>query len=261
VEALGIRIQAPPSQEPSMVRSRALGVLSDLCLALGLGTVSSGSSASAAARSDAVAKTAQTLQFTSQPPTDAIVNFRWAYVVTAESSSGLPVVLTADPNTPACHVDDGPFPYGNVWADHAGPSTVFADQPGNDEYLPADRISMTFDIARELTFLDASDASKGVLGITPTTFKANLRLRGWWGPSYGAAEPFAGQQVSFYVGGKLMCSATTVLVDDGTFFGAAIASCKAAIGLRAALKDDSYTATYAGNQDYLPSTAVGKLGG
>ena len=207
-----------------------------------------------------VAKKPQTLHFTSPPITDAIVGYRYYYAVTAESSSGLPVVLTGDPNTPACFVtSDPPFIYGNVIPEHAGPCRVFADQPGNDEYLPAARISTTFDIARELTTLDAAKASKGVLGISGTTFSADLHSRGWFGPGYGAMFAYPGQTVSFYVGGKLICSAVTVQKDDGTFFGGGIATCKAPIGVQAALKYNTYTAKFAGSQDYLPSTAIGKL--
>jgi hypothetical protein len=50
-----------------------------------------------------------------------------------------------------------------------------------------------------------------------------------------------------------------VYVDTGTFPGSAVATCKATIGLSAALKYKSYTATYAGSQDYKPSTATGVL--
>ena len=80
-----------------------------------------------------------------------------------------------------------------------------------------------------------------------------------FGPSYGGGFPYPDQTVKFYVGGKLICSAVTVLKADGTFFGGAIATCKAPIGVQAALKYNTYTAVYEGSQDFLPSTAVGKL--
>ena len=207
-----------------------------------------------------IARKVQTLHFTSPPITDAIVGFRYFYTVTAESSSGLPVELSSDPGTDACQVSSyPPFIYGNVIPWHAGPCTVFADQPGNDEYLPAERISTTFDIAPELTTLDAAKASKGLLGISGTTFSADLHRRGWFGPSYGAMFAFPGQTVKFYVGGKLICSAVTQLKDDGTFFRGGVATCKAPIGVQAALKYNSYTAVYEGERDSLPSTAIGRL--
>ena len=208
-----------------------------------------------------VAKRSQTLHFTTEPPVDAIVAFRYNYEVDAASSSGLPVTLTSDPSTPACHISPfsgGPI-YGDVVASHAGTCRIFADQPGNDEYSAAERITMTFQIARELTTLDAAKASKGLLGISGTTFSADLHRRGWFGPSYGAMFAFPGQTVKFYVGGKLICSAVTQLKDDGTFFRGGVATCKAPIGVQAALKYNSYTAVYEGEQDSLPSTAVGKL--
>ncbi|RNL80040.1 hypothetical protein EFL95_14070 [Nocardioides marmorisolisilvae] len=206
-------------------------------------------------------KAPQTLHFTTPAPADAIVGFRYDYEVDAASSSGLPVTITADPTTPACQINPfggGPI-YGNVTAVHAGTCRIFADQAGDDQYEAAPRITMTFQIARELTTLDAAKASKGVLGISGTTFSADLHRRGWFGPGYGAMFAFPGQTVRFYVGGKLICSAVTVQKDDGTFFGGGIATCKAPIGVQAALKYNSYTAVYGGSQDYLPSTAVGKL--
>lgn len=205
-------------------------------------------------------KVPQTLHFTSEAPTDAVVGHRYNYAVTAESSSGLPVELTADPSTPACAVSPlPPFIYGNVVPVHAGTCTVFADQPGDAEYAAAERISLTFEIARELTVLEAKKATKGLLGLSGTTFSANLRYQGWFGPSYGALFPYTGQVVTFSVGGKKICTGTTKAVDDGSFFGAAIATCKAPVGVNAALTKSTYTASFAGAPDYLPSTAVGQL--
>jgi hypothetical protein len=208
-----------------------------------------------------VVKKPQTLRFTAVPPDDAVVRWRYNYTVTAESTSGLDVVLDSDPNTPACQVSPlppGPFS-GNVFTWHAGTCTLYADQPGNDEYAPAERITYTFQIGRELTTLEASKASKGLLGISGTTFKADLHYRGWFGPSYGAGFPYLGQQVSFYVGGKRICTATTVQGKDDYLFGGGIATCKAPIGVQAALKYNTYTAVYGGSADYLPSSAIGEL--
>jgi hypothetical protein len=235
-----------------MTRTR----FSTLVLALGLVLAP----VSVAAPAHAEEKLPQTLYFTSEPPTDAVVGYRYNYAVTAESSSGLPVVLTADPATPACAVSpEPPFIYGNVIPLHGGTCTVFADQPGNDEYAPAERISMTFEIARDLTTLEAAKATKGILGLSGTKFSANLHRRGWFGPGYGAMFGYTDQPVSFYVGGKKICTGTTKYVDDGTFFGGAVATCKAPIGVNAAITQKTYTAVFAGNQDYLPSTAVGVL--
>lgn len=207
-----------------------------------------------------VAKKPQTLHFTLPPISDAIVGYRYGYAVTAESSSGLPVTLTGDPGAPVCSVgSEPPFIYGNVSALHAGTCNVYANQPGNDEFLPAQQIVYSFQIGRESTDLVAYKASKGVLGISGTTFKADLHYTGWFGPGYGAQFAYPGQTVKFYVGGKLICSAVTVQMDDGTFFGGGIATCKAPIGVQAALKYNTYTAVYGGSQDYLPATAIGKL--
>lgn len=214
------------------------------------------------ARADVTGTTPQTLHFTSDPPTDAIVGYRYLYAVTAASSSGLPVVYSGDPSSDVCQVvNEEPFIFGNVSPDHAGTCTVYVDQPGNEVYAPAPRITMTFQIGREATFVYPQKASKGVLGLSVTTFKANLVYRGWFGPGYGAEFPYVGETVVFRVGGKVMCTGTTVFVDDGSLFGTAIATCKAKIGLNLALKYNSYTATYGGSRDYLPSTATRKFGG
>jgi hypothetical protein len=204
-------------------------------------------------------KLPQTLHFTTDAPTDAVVFNRYGAVVLADSSSGLPVTISADPNTPACVADSGPvFIYGNVTLLHGGPCTIYADQPGDDQYAPAERISMTFQVVREETGLTAAKASKGLLGLNPTTFRATLERNAWFGPGYGT-QPFVGEPVTFSVGGKKMCTATTVAVADGTFFGSAVATCKKAIGVAAALKYKTYTASYAGSQDYKPVTATGVL--
>lgn len=237
-----------------MFGARRISTVAALVLALGL----SAFAATGPAVAD-VEKQPQTLHFTTEPPTDAVVFYRYNAVVLAESSSGLPVTISADPNTPACFADSGPvFIYGNVVLLHGGTCTIFADQPGNDEFAPAERITMTFEIAREETELVAAKASKGLLGLSPTTFKANLSRNAWFGPGQGF-QPFVDELVTFSVAGKKVCSAKTVHVDDGSFFGAAVATCKASIGLGAALSAKSYTASYAGNQDYKPASATGVL--
>lgn len=234
---------------------RTISAFSALAFALGLSAFAVPGPAAA----DDGVKQPQTLHFTNEAPTDAVVFDRYGAVVLAESSSGLPVTISADPNTPACFADSGPvFIYGNVSLNHGGPCTIFADQPGDDTYAPAQRISMTFEIARADTYSAAAKASKGLAGLSPTTFRATLDRDGWFGPGQGIM-PFVGAPITFSVGGKKMCTATTVQVDDGSFWGVALATCKATIGLPAALKYKSYTASFAGTQDYKPSTATAVL--
>ena len=236
-----------------MVRSRILGLCLALCLA------SAGVLVAAPAGADDSGRKPQTLHFTSEPPAPAFVYWRYGYNVTAESTSGLPVVLSADPATPSCRVSGPPsYPYGNVSVGTAGPCTVFADQPGNDEYAPAERITMTFEVSRELSILRPEKASKGVLGLTPTTFRARLDIRSWWGMDQGWF-PHPGATVTFSVGGKDVCSATTVMVYDNAWYGSAIATCKATIGLLTARKNTSYQADFAGDEDFMPTTATGVL--
>lgn len=232
---------------------RTISAASALAVAIGLSALVPGPAAAEAV------KQPQTLHFTTEPPTNAVVFDRYGAVVLAESSSGLPVTISADPNTPACWASSGPvIVYGNVTLNHGGPCTIFADQPGDETYAPAQRITMTFQIARAQTYATASKASKGLAGLSPTTFRATLSRDGWFGPGQ-AVMPFVGAPITFSVGGRTMCTATTVHVDDGSFWGVASATCKAAIGLPAALKYKSYTASYAGSQDFTPSAATGVL--
>ena len=213
------------------------------------------------ADADVSGTTPQAIEFTSEPITDAIVGYRYNYAVTAESTSGLPVVLSTDPASDVCEVGpEPPFVMGNVVPIHAGTCTVYADQPGNDEYAPAPRISLTFEIGKEATTITPLRAGRGVFGLSTTTFSATLTRRGWFGPGYGAEFPYLEQRIVFRVGNKVMCSADTVPYDDGSFFGSAIATCKAKLGLDLALTKKTFTATYDGSRDYAASTATRKLG-
>lgn len=239
-----------------MSRSRALSLVAALSLALGVGVTAGPASA------DPVGSEAQSISFTTTPPQGSDWFFgdfhsQPGYVVDAVATSGLPVSYSLDPaSVGICKVfgvQDSPI-YGHgapVEFLRAGTCTIRADQPGNDEYAAADQVSQSFVIEKVPTWMSAAHANKGVLGLSPSTFTATLQKPFEMGPGW-SLEGYPGQRVTFSVGGKQVCSALTNA--DG------VATCKASIGLANATKESTYTATYAGSQDYLGVTAQGKLG-
>lgn len=206
----------------------------------------------------------QSVAFTSTPP----VGLEWArgwkygaYLPTATATSGLPVQFSVDPASTGCHGRTGPPAPSFMVYTKLSPGTciVHADQAGDEEFRPAARQTQTFEVLREQVQLSASKAGKGLLGLTPTTFRAELKHDEAVGPGYVSAG-YEGQTLTFSVAGKVMCSGVTVFqVGDAPFESTAVATCKASIGLANALSATTYTVTYAGNDLSLGATAVGKL--
>lgn len=211
----------------------------------------------------------QSVEFTSTAPVGLVwssrANSLGDYRPTATSTSGLPVHFSVDPASTGCSGGPGlPGPDGQgrftVWA-AAQPGTciVHADQPGDEEFRPAARQTQTFEVLREQVFLGGSKVGKGLLGLIPTTFRAELQRIGDFGPGWTFVG-YPGQTLTFSVAGKVMCSGVTVeQIGDAPFESTAVATCKATIGLATALSATSYTVTYAGNTLSLGATATGKL--
>jgi hypothetical protein len=149
----------------------------------------------------------------------------------ASATSGLPVsyTMTSGP----CSVSGSTLTITGV-----GVCKLTAAQPGNADYLPAPVVSQSITINRAATKLVAAPAKVGLLS---ATFSATLT-------SMVTGRPIAGQTVDFSVRGTRMCSGTT----DSN--GVASCTLHALFILFGQL---SYTATYAGNTNYLPSTANG----
>lgn len=228
-----------------MVRPRVLGILAALGLTAALGAVQPPS---------AVAAQSQTIEFTSTPPSGmdwytAQTSLGYEYMTQATATSGLPVAYSIAPaSVGVCEiVTDAP------WADqggaihllHAGTCTVLADQAGDDEYLPAPQVAQSFQVERVRTWLSKVKASKGVPGLTPATFSARLETWERTGSFWFEAGPFRGQGVTFSVGGRQVCSATT----DSS----GVATCRATLP-RSDLTKLRFRATYAGNDDFLPAS-------
>lgn len=197
----------------------------------------------------------QSLTFTSQAP-DGVIYDRddLGYVPTATATSGLPVTYEV-PNTGVCYATAGAIgsnePHAiTVHFVKPGICSVVATQPGNTEWALAPGIVQNFRVSKETSTLSAARASKGVLGLTPSTFKATLNRPARFGPGWADA-PYAGQTVTFTVAGQAMCSAVT----DSK----GVATCNATIGLSAASTEHSYQARYAGDSYTEGSSATGVL--
>lgn len=207
----------------------------------------------------------QSITFTSAAPTDAVINRTsnlGDYVPTARATSGLPVTLSVDPASTGCTGSPGVIGQSDPGAitvrwTAAGTCIVHADQGGNSRYLTAPRVTQKFVISRESVTLTLEPASKGLIGLTPTTFRAALRHETRFGPGF-LTVGYPEQTITFSVGGKVLCSATTVAQGD-LFDSTAVASCQAPVGLVNALVTKSYVASYAGNSYSLPASATGKL--
>jgi hypothetical protein len=237
-----------------MVRRPLVPVLVGLVVALA--PVSAAPASGQAATADSAQP--QTIAFTSTPPEGADwfsedYGFGISYVASATATSGLPVIysVTAE-SAEVCsiaHDFDGSFaPNAAVRFRGPGTCTILADQPGNEEYLPAEQASQSFVIEKVQPSLSGLKGTRGLLSLVPATFRAVLevpinldsRTHGWGG--------YPDQVVTFSVAGKPVCSGTT----DAH----GIATCSAPLRLAAWLQL-TFTASYAGDDRYKPVTANG----
>jgi hypothetical protein len=198
----------------------------------------------------APAKQPQTISFTSTPP--AHLTLVDSYQISATATSGLPVSYSVAPaSAGVCMVMPGPFPFTTVvYPTATGTCTIDADQAGDDRYLAAPQVSQSFTVYKIPTTLVAQKACRCLLGLTPTTFKATLSWTHPMGPGT-VTEGLPGQPVAMYVGGKVVCTATT----DST----GLATCKATLGLGAGISATNYTAVYAGTTSFEGAVATAPL--
>jgi hypothetical protein len=169
------------------------------------------------------------------------------YLVSGRATSGLPVRVTVDPaSADVCVAASATEDPTWVSAENAGDCIVHLDQPGDDTFAPAPRVTRTIVVGRDHAMLWATPARKGVLGLTPTKFAATL----YFAPG-GFGIPMVGERVSFSVAGRTLC--TSVVGNDG------YARCSAPVGTAAALRQHTYTATYAGSRNFYPETSTGRL--
>jgi hypothetical protein len=191
-----------------------------------------------------VVRRPQSIEFTSTPPDHATYGGA-AYDVSAVAvPSGLTPVVFTSGMPRVCQVSGSTVTFVGV-----GTCLVRASQAGDNTYEAARVVTQSFDVGRAGTTIDPSAASKGVLGLTATTFTATLVRSD--SPA-GVPRVLAGETLTFVVGGKTMCSATTDIHG--------VATCSAPIGLVSALTQKTYTATFAGSGVYEPSSSTGTLG-
>jgi hypothetical protein len=231
-----------------MVRRLVL-VLAVLGLALGSAT---------SASADPAARQAQTVTFTSTPPTDAdwfdgATTWGVGYAASAEATSGLPVTHSVDPaSAGVCSIsEDFNKPTAPTWGGVVflgpGTCTVLADQAGDATYLPAAQVSQSFFIDRVQPTMSGLKGRKIVPGVPSASFSATLLVpinissheTGLWG--------YQGQVVTFSVAGRPACSGTT------NSYG--VATCTAPLPLLTWLGQLRFTASYAGDALYKPVTA------
>jgi streptogramin lyase len=156
--------------------------------------------------------------------------------LTASASSGLPVSYTV--TSGPCSVSGS-----TLTITGAGSCVVNADQAGNSGYTAAPTVSQTITIAQADTSLAVAPAQLGLLSVT---YSATLT-------STFTHAPIAGQSVAF--------SGPVVLGSgcQATSNSLGVASCTVFPALVIALGPATYTASYAGNGDYLASTGTGQL--
>ena len=231
-----------------MVR-RLLTVLAVLGLALLSATPSN---------ADPAAPQAQTVTFTSSPPTDAewfdgATTWGVGYAASAEATSGLPVTYSVDPaSAGVCSISEYlNKPTAPTWAGIVflgpGTCTVLADQAGNETYLAAPQVSQSFFIDRVQPTMSGLKGRKIVPGLPSASVSATLLIpintsshdTGLWG--------YPGQVVTFSVGGKPVCSGTTN--------SHGVATCTAPLPLVTWITQLRFTASYAGDDRYKPVTA------
>lgn len=238
-----------------MIRRRPLGALVALATTAALGML---------APAPAHASQTQAIQFTSEAPAGkdwftTQSHYSPQYFATATASSGLPVAYSVAPASEGvCSIrtafEDDPTWGSGAWVEFEGAGTcaIQADQPGNDDYLPAPRVTQSFELEKVQTWLSKVKARKGAPGRTPATFSATLTTWAATSSFTIGIEPFPGQVVTFSVAGQPVCSGTTAA------FG--VATCQAVLP-RSDQFRLRFTATYAGTVDYKPVAKSAFFGG
>jgi hypothetical protein len=125
----------------------------------------------------------------------------------------------------------------------AGACVVDADQAGNGVYAPAPTVTRTIVVTKAATSLAVAPARYGFLSVT---FSATLT-------STVTHGPVPGETVAFNFLGRTLCSARTN--------ASGVATCTLMPALFIIVGPASYTASYRGGSNYLPSTGTGSMKG
>ncbi|MEP7334579.1 MAG: hypothetical protein ABI717_02255 [Actinomycetota bacterium] len=168
----------------------------------------------------------QTIAFSSTPPSGAAVGGP-AYTVAATSSSGLPVVFSANPSSASVCTVSG----STVSLTGAGTCTVDADQSGDATHGPAPQVQQSFTIG--------GPPSPSVQSISFTSSPPSAAVAG--GPAYAvSASASSGLAVTFSVSPS---SAGVCTVSGSTVSPVGVGTC-------------TVRADQAGNASYQPAPQV-----
>jgi hypothetical protein len=169
-----------------------------------------------------VAKSAQTVVFTSTAPTAAVIGGAGYTPTATGGGSGNPVTFTIDATTAAnCSINAGLVTY-----EHAGSCTIDANQAGNGDYLAANQVQQSYVV------------SKGAQAISFTSIAPSNAKVGGSSYTVSAVGGASGNAVTFSTATPGVC---TVSGSTVTFVGAGTCT---------------VNADQAGNADYLAASQV-----
>ena len=179
-----------------------------------------------------VTQAAQTITFTSTPPTNAVVT--GSYNVSASASSGLAVAFSIDANSAAgaCTIS------GNVVSfTGAGNCIVDANQPGDANYMPAPQAQQTIAIGKKTTAVSLVVAPDRIALGQSVTMTATV-----------AGDPPTGT-VSFTDNGNTLPCSPVTLVPGATSSTAVCTDTPTGTG------SHTIMATYNGDGNFLAATS------
>jgi hypothetical protein len=169
-------------------------------------------------------------------PADAALGAPAGSVAFMDGATTLATVpVGADGNTGTAHV--------TVPGLGGGAHAITAVYSGSDTFAGSTSAARTVSVAKATTYLKAEAAVVRLipLGLPLGLLKVTLRD--------DQGQPLAGEPVEFTIGSKSVCTATTGV--DG------VATCNARLLLLDLILHNGYTATFAGDANYLPSSGRG----
>jgi hypothetical protein len=195
--------------------------------------------AASATQTITVAQAPQAITFVDHPPTNATYGGTLMLAATG-GASGNPVTFTT-PALSVCTVSGTTVTFNGV-----GTCTIYANQEGNADYLPAPQVQQGFSVGKASTTLVANP-----VGMVTSLLSLSVTFSGTL-TSQTTGKGIAGQSVTFADGPLATCSATTN--------GSGVATCSSSVlATVALLLSTSYSANYAGDTDYLASRATGTV--
>ncbi len=199
-----------------------------------------------------VAKGEQTIQFSSTAPVDAVYDGP-GYEVTADASSGLEVTFSTSGD--ACTVAGNTVSFTGV-----GQCTLNADQPGNENYLPAPQASQLFPVAKATPSLAFTSNPPGDATVEGATYMVTAESDAVQPILFSSTSmsicTVSGATVSFLAAGTCMLEANQAANDN---YNSATATQQVAVGK--ASQTISFTSTApgsatVGDSPYVPAATA-----